>query len=472
MVKGSAEAKAYMASIRAKRGSKGGLGAGIGGAGSDGNGMGVFADAKPMPANSLGFSPKLEVEQLNAATGSTSYGDMPTSNPVGSGIGGRKRVSRKNDSGASSAPLKMGEELVGGISAAEAYESAKAMGQAALENIIMPSINALATAIVSGAAAVGVVSHTVMRAAQSLKRGYNRDDVQTLLRFAMANTGLFVRFLPVQYQVAAWAVGLIKAYFSIPEKPQQPRLPTPPQRLVNPDDPNDPNGDVVDVGRGRKGGEAWYEKLLREMPKDEAYPGGEKIQPGGDMTDRRYRDPFQTYGDETTSMKGGRKISRKTATKEREGLLVSGDNSMGTTMASRGYTSKAQKASGAVVTAPKDIWTGSQFENLTGRSGTKNPSLVLEGGSMSGGNPGVGGAMSGGSQLIQQNNLQAVRGGGRKTKPMKDMYGGSGIPETSRKGRPNAYGAMVRDVMKQRGCRLPEAVKHIKANNLYVKKSK
>jgi hypothetical protein len=61
MVKGSAEAKAYMASIRAKRGSKGGLGAGIGGAGSDGNGVGVFADAKPIPANSLGFSPKLEV---------------------------------------------------------------------------------------------------------------------------------------------------------------------------------------------------------------------------------------------------------------------------------------------------------------------------------------------------------------------------------------------------------------------------
>jgi hypothetical protein len=454
-----------------------------GGAGSDGNGMmgygeGVFADAKPIPANSLGFSPKLEVEQLNAATGSTSYGDMPTSNPVGSGIGGRKRVSRKNDSGASSAPIKMGEELVGGISAAEAYESAKAMGQAALENIIMPSINALATAIVSGVAAVGVVSNTVMRAAQGLKAGYNRDDVQTLLRFAMANTGLFVRFLPVQYQVAAWAVGLLKAYFSIPEKPQQPRLPTPPQRVVNPDDPNDPDGDVVDIGRagaGRKGGEAWYEKLLREMPKDEAYPGGQKIQPGGDMTDRRHRDPFQTYGDETTSMKGGRKISRKTTMKEREGLLVSGDNSMGTTMASRGYTSKAQKASGAVVTAPKDIWTGSQFENLTGRSGTKNPSLVLEGGAMSGGNPGTGGAVSGGAHpLIQTNNLQAVYGGAKKMKPkpMKDMYGGSGIPETSRKGRPNAYGAMVRDVMKQRGCRLPEAVKHIKENNLYVKKSK
>jgi hypothetical protein len=167
--------------------------------------------------------------------------------------------------------------------------------------------------------------------------------------------------------------------------------------------------------------------------------------------------------------------------KEREGLLVSGDNSMGTTMASRGYTPKAQKASGAVVLAPKDIWTGSQFENLTGRSGTKNPSLVLEGGSMSGGNPGVGGAMSGGNPgvggahpLIQTNNLQAVYGGAKKMKPkpMKDMYGGSGIPETSRKGRPNAYGAMVRDVMKQKGCRLPEAVKHIKANNLYVKKSK
>jgi hypothetical protein len=80
-----------MASIRAKRGSKGGM---------KGCGEGVFAQADPIPANSLGFSPKLEVEQLNAATGSTSYGTMPTSNPVGSGIGGRKKkIVPKNSRG-------------------------------------------------------------------------------------------------------------------------------------------------------------------------------------------------------------------------------------------------------------------------------------------------------------------------------------------------------------------------------------
>jgi hypothetical protein len=178
MVKGSAEAKAYMASIRAKRSSKGGLG----------GGEGVFADAKPIAANSLGFSPKLEVEQLNAATGSTSYGTMPTSNPVGSGIGGRKRkIVPKNSRGVSSAPSKMGEGLVGGISAADAFQAAKDMGSAAVENIIRPFVLEVAGLIVQGAAAVGAVSSVVMEAARRLRQGYNREDVQTILRFVMNN---------------------------------------------------------------------------------------------------------------------------------------------------------------------------------------------------------------------------------------------------------------------------------------------
>jgi hypothetical protein len=83
--------------------------------GRSGGAVGVFANAKPINANSLGFDPKLEVEQLNAATGSTSYGDMPTSNPVGSGMavsGGKKRRLVKNVSGVFAAPTKMGEGYV------------------------------------------------------------------------------------------------------------------------------------------------------------------------------------------------------------------------------------------------------------------------------------------------------------------------------------------------------------------------
>ena len=438
LVKGSAEAKAYMASIRAKRGSKGGMGIG----GMRGCGEGVFADAKPIAANSLGFSPKLEVEQLNAATGSTSYGDMPSSNPVGSGIGGRRRkIVPKNSRGVASAPSKMGE-LEGGISPAEAYERAKAMGAAALENILIPAVMALANAIVAGASAVGVVSNTVMAAAKRLKEAYNRDDVQTLLRFAMANLGLFVRFLPVQYQVAVWAGGLLKAYFSLPS--QKPRPITPPQRVINPDDPDDPDGDVVNIGNGKGG------KNKRVCSAD-----GDICVGMDDPEDPKMSDEMMK------ALGYGKKISRKTNMKEREGLAVSGDNSMGAIVAQRGYSQKAQKKSGAVVSAKDDIWDGEQFNELTGRSGTKINNLILNGVTK-----GVsqGGSMSGGAHpLIQTNNLQAVYGGARQMK-MKSEFSGKGGGKT-----PSAYNAFVSKVMKEKGMKLAEAVKYIKANGLYKK---
>jgi hypothetical protein len=122
-------------------------------------------------------------------------------------------------------------------------------------------------------------------------------------------------------------------------------------------------------------------------------------------------------------------------------------------MASRGWTKKAQKASGAVVEAKDDIWSGKQFNELTGRSGTANPSLVLEGGSMSGG----------AHALTQTNNLQAVYGGAMSK--MKSEYSGKG----AHGGKVSAYNAFVSKTMKEKGMKLAEAVKHIKANGLYKK---
>jgi hypothetical protein len=296
LVKGSPEAKAYMASIRAKRGAKGGnMSMGMG---MKGCGEGVFADATPIRANSLGFSPKLEVEQLNSATGSTSYGDMPSSNPVGSGVGGRKRkIVPKNARGVSSAPTKMG----GGLK--EDYEKIQENFKKQMEE---------------------------------------------------------------------------------------------------------------------------YEKVYGDM-KGMVIPLGDK-------------------------MKGG-KISRKTDMKNREGLAVSGDNSMGAIVAQRGYTKKAQKKSGAVdEVASQNIWNGTQMENTTGRSAKANPSLVLEGGAMSGG----------AHALTQTNNLQAVFGGAMSK--MKSEYSGKGAH-----GGKSAYNEFVSKTMKEKGMKLAEAVKYIKANGLYKK---
>jgi len=125
-----------------------------------------------------------------------------------------------------------------------------------------------------------------------------------------------------------------------------------------------------------------YEKVYGKM-EDMMIPLGNKMIPLGDK------------------LKGG-KISRKKSMKEREGLAVSGDNSMGAIVAQRGYSKKAQNKSGAVKDdASQNIWDGTKMENTTGRSAKANPSLVLEGGAMSGG----------AHALTQTNNLQAVFGG-------------------------------------------------------------
>jgi hypothetical protein len=157
----------------------------------------------------------------------------------------------------------------------------------------------------------------------------------------------------------------------------------------------------------------------------------------------------------------GKKISRETAKKEREGLLVSGDNSMGAIVAERGYSQKAQKKSGAVdEVASQNIWDGSKMENTTGRSAKKINNLILNGVTK-----GVsqGGAMSGGAHpLIQTNNLQAVYGGSMSK--MKKEYSGKG-----QHGGKSAYNAFVSKVMKEKGMKLMEAVKYIKQNGLYKK---
>jgi hypothetical protein len=436
LVKGSPEAKAYMASIRAKRGSKGGnMSMGMG---MKGCGEGVFADAKPIRANSLGFSPKLEVEQLNAATGSTSYGSMPTSNPVGSGIGGRKKkIVPKNSRGVSSAPTKMGE-MEGGIS----YQDILALGRRGLDNILIPAATAFANAIVSGAVAA---PSAVATAARTLKKGYNQQAVQVLLRFAKDNAKLFIPFLPTTYAVGATVALLLKAYFDTPDVPDAPAPPRPVTPAMRDED------DVVVVGRGKKGGKKnWWDDLVGEMPEPE-------------ITTMPVVDRFTTAGDDTFNFKGGKKkISRKMAKKEREGLAVSGDNSMGAIVAERGYSAKAQKKSGAVdEVASQNIWDGTQMENTTGRSAKKINNLILNGVTK-----GVsqGGAMSGGAHpLTQTNNLHAVFGGAMSK--MKSEYSGKG----AHGGKTSAYNAFVSKTMKEKGMKLAEAVKYIKANNLYKK---
>lgn len=72
--------------------------------------------------------------------------------------------------------------------------------------------------------------------------------------------------------------------------------------------------------------------------------------------------------------------------------------------------------------------------------------------------------MSGGAHpLIQTNNLQAVYGGARQMK-MKSEFSGKGGGKT-----PSAYNAFVSKTMKEKGMKLAEAVKYIKANGLYKK---
>ena len=127
---------------------------------------------------------------------------------------------------------------------------------------------------------------------------------------------------------------------------------------------------------------------------------------------------------------------------------------MGAIVAERGYSKSAQKKSGAVnEVASQNIWDGAKMENTTGRSAKANPSLVLEGGAMSGG----------AHALIQQNNLQAVRGGAMSK--MKSEYSGKG----QQGGKKSAYNEFVSKMMREKGMKLAEATRYIKQNGLYKK---
>jgi hypothetical protein len=419
LVKGSPEAKAYMASIRAKKGSAAGFSGGnmSMGMGMRGCGEGVFADAKPIRANSLGFSPKLEVEQLNAATGSTSYGDMPTSNPVGSGR--KRKIVPKNSRGVSSAPTKMGE----------GYEDEDG------NYILTPRDNERHEferyASMEGNISADAYRDRLKQAGRDLLEQLRRSSPEIIefgrdkLLKAVATS------LPV-YGIPLALAGYVFTQEFIDDYKKRIRDETkekPPKLRVLREKGGGLKEDYEKIQENFKKQMEEYEKVYGDAMKGMMIPLGDKM------------------------LKGG-KISRKKNMKEREGLAVSGDNSMGAIVAQRGYTKKAQKKSGAVVEdASKDLWSGEQFEELTGRSGTKNPSLVLEGGAMSGGAHG----------LIQQNNLQAVRGGAMSK--MKSEYSGKGKSS----GKKSAYNEFVSKVMREKGMKLAEATRYIKQNGLYKK---
>lgn len=384
----------------------------VSGGRSGGAEVGVFANAKPIPANSLGFDPKLEVEQLNAATGSTSYGDMPTSNPVGSGmsgIGGRKRRLVKNDSGASSAPTKMGEgELTGG----------------ALQDIMAGAINAL----IAGASAL---PPAVARAAKALKKAYKREDVQVVLTYLKEHPDVLIPFLPAEMGATAVLGRLLQTYLNMPTREEE-------WEMVDEALDAEP---VVDMdGAARRG-----RGLL-------------KITHGGKKTCSS-DGKFCVGMDDVGMGMGGSKMERK-------GLAVSGDNSMGAIVAERGFSNKSQKKAAAVEDKAKDnMWDGTKMENVAGRSGKKINSLILQdatrgqkGVSVAGGSAVSGGAMSGGVHpLTQVNNLKGVFGGGGEKSGMK------------RKGQSNAYSQLTKKIMAEKGMRLGEASAYIKANGLYKK---
>lgn len=386
-----------------------------GGRGIGGADVGVFANAKPINANSLGFDPKLEVEQLNAATGSTSYGDMPTSNPVGSGMavsGGRKRRLIKNDSGASSAPTKMGEgELTGG----------------ALQDIMAAVLNGIIAGI-SG------VPAAVSSAAKRLKKTYKREDVQVVLTYLKEHPDVLIPFLPAGWGAGAVMGRLLQTYLNMPTREEEwemvdEALDAPP---------------VVDMdGAARRG------------------RGVLKITHGGKKTCSS--DGFCVGMDdyEDPKMKGILELLGRGGSKaERAGLAVSGDNSMGAIVAERGFSKKSQKEAAAVEDKASDnMWDGEKMENVAGRSGKKINNLILQDATR--GQKGVsvaGGAASGGAHpLTQTNNLKGVFGGGGEKSGMK------------RKGQSNAYSQLTKKVMAEKGMRLGEASAYIKANGLYKK---
>jgi len=395
---------------------------GMSGGRSGGAEVGVFANAKPIPANSLGFDPKLEVEQLNAATGSTSYGDMPTSNPVGSGmsgIGGRKRRLIKNDSGASSAPIKMGEGYVDEdgfyVTTPRDLERHKREKYTSLDG------NADADTLKNRLLQAGKdVLEAARRSAPEIAE-YGRDK---LLEYIGVH-------LPAEFRGKTEAIAYLATQPFIEEWKAKIK------KEVNKDKPR--------LGRGGAGifDKGALEKLM------------------GDMKTGQYKPEMVAQGrGKLQIIHGGSKASM-----ERAGLAVSGDNSMGAIVAERGFSKKSQKEAAAVEDKASDnMWDGEKMENLSGRSGKKINSLILQdatrgqkGVSVAGG-AASGGAMSGGVHpLTQVNNLKGVFGGGGEKSGMK------------RKGQSNAYSQLTKKIMAEKGMRLGEASAYIKANGLYKK---
>ena len=416
-----------------------GMSGGRSGGRSGGADVGVFADAKPIPANSLGFDPKLEVAQLNAATGSVSYKGFPTSNPVGSGfsgIGGRKRRLVKNDSGASSAPTKMGEgELTGG----------------ALQDIMAAVLNGIIAGI-SGVPAV------VSSAAKRLKKAYKREDVQVVLTYLKDHPDVLIPFLPSGMAAGAVMGRLLQTYLNMPTREDE-------WEMVDEALDAEPVVDMDGAARKGKGKlkithggtdvkdvlDAWTTGLM--LPLRGKKGGGlmedlEKLV--GDV-----KEPEMVLFDDKVKGKGLLKITHGGSKAERAGLAVSGDNSMGAIVAERGFSKKAQKQAAAVEEKASDnIWDGEKFESQRGRSGKKINSLILQDATR--GQKGV--SVSGGAHpLTQTNNLQAVFGGGGEKSGLK------------RRGQSNAYSQLTKKIMAEKGMRLGEASAYIKANGLYKK---
>jgi len=445
---------------------------------SGGADVGVFANAKPIPANSLGFDPKLEVSQLNAATGSTSYGDMPTSNPVGSGMsvsGGRKRRLIKNARGAAPAPTKMGEgELTGG----------------ALQDIMAAVLNG----IISGAAAV---PDAVATAARALKKAYKREDVQVVLTYLKEHPDVLIPFLPGGMAASAVIGRLLQTYLNMPTKEEEWEMV---DEALDAAPVVDMDGaarkgkgklkithggtdvkDVLDAWttglmlplRGKKGGGFMedLEKMARDVKEPEMVLFDDKVKGKGKLkithggkkvcsSDGKYCVGMDDYED--PKMKELLGMGRGGSKMERKGLEVSGDNSMGAIVAERGFSKKSQKQAAAVEEKAKDnIWDGEKFESQRGRSGKKINSLILQdatrgqkGVSVAGGSS----ALSGGVHpLTQVNNLKGVFGGGAEKSAM------------TRKGQSNAYSQLTKKIMAEKGMRLGEASAYIKANGLYKK---
>jgi hypothetical protein len=431
---------------------------GMSGGRSGGAEVGVFANAKPIPANSLGFDPKLEVEQLNAATGSTSYGDMPTSNPVGSGrggLGGRKKRLVKNDSGASSAPTKMGEgfedpELNLGEDAVviTPRDSSERHEYERYTSLEKNAANDSKTARLKQAA------KDILEAARR-----NAPELATYGRNKLLD--YVADKLPAEYKSQAKFLGyaLSQPYIEDWKKSIKDEVKARKLRIGQ---------GVLKITHGGKR-ECNERGICVGMDDydDRNVAQGDKMKPGykpgktrhleSDMEDAeeyRKKEERERLEKEYGFGRGGSKASM-----ERAGLAVSGDNSMGAIVAERGFSKKSQKKAAAVEDKAKDnMWDGTKMENVAGRSGKANPSLILQ--SATRGQKGVshGGDLLGGVHpLTQTNNLKGVFGGGGEKSGMK------------RKGQSNAYSQLTKKIMAEKGMRLGEASAYIKANGLYKK---